>query len=129
MGVVILYVGRGQNRQVLQHGDDYMAGRDTVSKLHIYICISGGLGGLPWGCKGFLYGFGLDCVHLPGSCTAKLYGQVSCDYTCSQSQRMVLNDSGKVTFDERCISTTKPLHSLLQLSGICQEYVLNAFIT
>ncbi len=87
------------------------------------------LPGLHWGCKGFLYGFGLDCVHLPGSCTAKLYGQVSCDYTCSQSQRMVLNDSGKVTFDERCISTTKPLHSLLQLSGICQEYVLNAFIT
>ena len=42
-----------------------------------------------------LYGFGLNCVHLPGSYTANLYGQVSCDYTCSQSQGMVLNDLRK----------------------------------
>ena len=42
-----------------------------------------------------LYGFDSYCVHLPGSCTANLYGQVSCDYTGSQSQRMVLNDLRK----------------------------------
>ena len=70
-------------------------GRDTVSKLHIYICISGGLGGLPWGCKGFLYGFGQNFIHLPGSYTAHLYGQDSCDYTCSQSLRMIHNDLRK----------------------------------
>jgi len=28
---------------------------DTLSELHIYICISGGLGGFPWGCKGFIW--------------------------------------------------------------------------
>ena len=56
------------------------------------------LPGRPWvplGMQRILYGFGSNCLHLPGSYTANLYGQVSCDYTCSQSQRMVLNDLRK----------------------------------
>ena len=31
----------------------YTSARDTLSELHICMCISGGLGGFPWGCKGF----------------------------------------------------------------------------
>ena len=33
--------------------DEGITDGDTLSKLHIYICISGCLGGFPWGCKGF----------------------------------------------------------------------------
>ena len=54
-----------------------------------------GFGWVPLGMQRILYGFGLNCVHLPGSYTANLYGQVSCDYTCSQSEGMVLNDLRK----------------------------------
>ena len=61
--------------------------------------------GCPWvplGMQRILYGFGLNCVRLPGSYTANVYGQVSCDYTCSQSQGMVLNDLRKSQyFDSR----------------------------
>ena len=52
--------------------------------------------GSPGDAKG-LYGFDYKFVHLPGSHTATSYGQVSCDYTCSQSLRMEHNDSEKVT--------------------------------
>ncbi len=37
-------------------------------------------------------------VHLPGSYTANLYGQVSCDYTFSQSLRMVHNDLREIQY-------------------------------
>ena len=43
-----LHAGWSQNEQVLQRGDGHIANGDTLSKLHIHLSISGGLGGFPW---------------------------------------------------------------------------------